>query len=782
MKRIICLFLSIMMASSFVTAYGYDESRSMVKIRGTYGASFGITAEEFLWKEANGDWQEKNWRYISGDLDENTYDPRIFDRYQLEIETDTNTPFNAYTEIVMDPWSFTGIGSETVYNAWGDRVDVKYKYWENTGKTINETFRTYNGNFISTSEQKVIQNKVTADRVNSGLIWQPGNPPPPFFLSTNRSVEIDSFFRPVRRLWVEYNEEPVYIKVFPIADQREALTTDDPLHLSNNHVYWAPSPWLFSYDPGMRLSVGVQDAKWNWDLAWFAEDSNRRYLTYLRGITLGYECKDVATIDATVAAPMTPWQYYGEVDNVPAAIRLKFFPFENLQVGSTYTARMGFDKKILRAANQALGFDVAYRWFPRMDLYGQYVGTYNAIEHPNELEHANYVHQENWDHGGKFGMKTSFDMTDNYRFKYDTYFAFMGRDFLAALADYKDTRADREWGRHIWFDPISVEDEEIRIGNGIDINRYVFGFNFRANIIQRLFDLYVNFRNVHASDTSDFVENVFRLEGVSNPVPNLQLKGLFLNRVYPDSIGDFDPIFRDRYRDEFLRNYMVLDGQEVVVNTFSTGAKLDMLDGKLSVYGIYEATNDPQDFPRGILNSVAYSTLVTTETVAQDFNRLINQVYNQNIFDLPPYEYYNIWKAVVTIKPTEDLRIRYEHVTNGNRNYAALYDNNHTHDSIEVSQKVLKNVTIDAGYSRSKIINLRRAIDTNAVDMQYEPHHNIYAQMRVNFKKGQRLVLQFGEAWIQQERPGVYDLRWPSTRTSVLDTRSIFRVFFEGKF
>ncbi len=108
---------------SCVPAYGYDEASAPVKISGTYGASVGIDTQNFLWKNANGDYQEKNWRYISNDFDVNTYDKRIFDRYQLEIETDTGTPFNAFAEIKVDPWSFVGVGEETVVDANVEEVD-----------------------------------------------------------------------------------------------------------------------------------------------------------------------------------------------------------------------------------------------------------------------------------------------------------------------------------------------------------------------------------------------------------------------------------------------------------------------------------------------------------------------------------------------------------------------------------------------------------------------------------------------------------------------------------
>ena len=101
------------------------HAEDMVKIRGAYGASMGFQTDKFTWKNANGDYQEKNWRYIDQFEGVNTYDQRIFDRYRLEIQTDTKTPWNGYTEIVVDPWSFVGTAEPTVINPWNDSCQIK---------------------------------------------------------------------------------------------------------------------------------------------------------------------------------------------------------------------------------------------------------------------------------------------------------------------------------------------------------------------------------------------------------------------------------------------------------------------------------------------------------------------------------------------------------------------------------------------------------------------------------------------------------------------------------
>ncbi len=761
--------MSFFAAGFVVSAGAYDQATSMVKISGTYGGSFGIDSGEFYWKEANGDYQEKNFRYIDNDLNVNTYDPRIFDRYQLEIETDTRTPWNGYAEVVLDPWSFVGVGRQTVYNRIGDFATIEYRYWEATGKTINQTYRTYGGNFINTPELKVIGDKVTHSRVSSGFNLAQFVTD----LSLNRSVEIDYLFRPVRKLWVEYKEDPLYIKIFPIADQAEALTTDDPLMLSNNHVYWAPSPWLFKFNPGVNLWNALEPAKWDWDMAWFAEDSNRNYLTFLRGAALEYKAKDMAEIKITAAAPMSLWDYYETVDNVPIAARAKFYPSNKITVGTTYASRYGICKKKIRANNQVIGIDAAYNIADETDIFGEYAASYNGIEH------LDVRRQRFYDLAWKLGLRSEMELDENNKFDGDISFTWMGEDFFTGLSDYRDTRVDRDWGRHIWFDPLSADDEYARIGNSIDVNRYVLGLTAHADISDKLFDFYFNFRNARRTGSNKFVENILRLEAVCNPHSNLQIKGLGLYRIYPRSLGGFDPLIRDRYTDDLIMNAVVSDDKNADVATISGGAKLDLMDGKVSVYGIYEATNDPQDYPRGILND---KTFAITGDSGIRFNNLVPFLYSQYLFDFPPYRFYSIAKAVLTVKPIDTLSIKYTHVTNGNRNYAALFDNNHNHDSIELTCDIAKDIDFHWGYSLSRILDIPRANNTAGYDRQFRPHHNIFAQLNWKLKNEQKLTFMFGEAWIQNEGPGVFSTKWPSTRVSVLDTRRIFRLFFQGKF
>ena len=772
-----------------------DESASMVHIKGEYGASFGFDMDKgFEWKNANGDYQEKNWRYINDQFGVNTYDKRLFDRYELEVQTDTRTPWNAYMQAVVDPWTFVAKEKQTVSNNLGgffhDSVDVEYKYWANSDYVIPERYRTENRNPIRYPELKVVGNQVSEFLANStsisgsGLL---GN----FYFSRGRSVDMgDYFYRPVRKLWLDYNQEPLYLKVFPISDEAEALTSDDPLGISNHHIYWAPSPWLYNFDLGRVYSDGViQESRWDNTLPFFTRDTNRTFLTFLRGATLKYQGGDLASFQMTAASPMGLWDYYQHVDSIPIASRLKLFPTDNIDLGVTQASKMGIYDGNVRASNNAAAVDMKYRLNDDTSVIGEFSGSYSQYDYVTHFQQGYYGF------GYKTGIHSQGYADPGDRFSWDLTVTSMTDRFEPGLADYRDTRYDQYWGDHIWFDRIAPEDAAIRVGDSVDVNRYVLGAKVEASLVDKLLEVNADVRNAHRYDNGKFIENIARTEMTYTPYKNIQLKALVLNKVYPDTTGGLDPFLKDRFTDDPWINTYIGDGLDADVMTYAVGAKVDLLDNKVSIYGIFETTNDPQDFPRRELNDL-YAANVTQVTPDDSnswmsdgtvlFDRLPPQLYDQQLFNLPPYTYHNIYKAKITAYPCKDLSISYTHVTNTDKNYAPLLDDNHTHDGFDVVCKVTKKLTLRGGYSLSRLIDLRRAIDTNGGDQPYEFHNNLYLQADYVINKDQRVIFQFGEYGMLQSTLGIFGAplseRYLSSPASVLDTRSIFRIFYEGKF
>jgi len=104
------------------------EAKAVI-FSGEQRLSLGVTSKDVIWKDANADKigvpREKNWRYLWGDQRHNTYDPGIYDRLKLDMQTQFNNPLNAFMEITIDPWTFIGKNHLTVTStAGGDIVDM----------------------------------------------------------------------------------------------------------------------------------------------------------------------------------------------------------------------------------------------------------------------------------------------------------------------------------------------------------------------------------------------------------------------------------------------------------------------------------------------------------------------------------------------------------------------------------------------------------------------------------------------------------------------------------
>jgi len=225
-----------------------------VTISGKLQLGVGVTSSgEVEWNRANFDWNEKNWRILSYDGFNNginTYDTRIFDRLELILDSRKKEEgWSFHLNLTVDPWSFTGRTNKvTIPGVGGDAAEVELKYWANSGYTVNTSINTlFNGDAFSIPELKVKDGKTVPTTITS--TW------------TNRftipEMKIEYTFQPVRELWFDYvNGENTRFRAFPLAYQDQALTSDDPLQLSNHHIWWEASPWISRWQPG-NLNSGA---------------------------------------------------------------------------------------------------------------------------------------------------------------------------------------------------------------------------------------------------------------------------------------------------------------------------------------------------------------------------------------------------------------------------------------------------------------------------------------------------------------------------------------------
>ena len=139
-------------------------------------------------------------------------------------------------------------------SAWGDSAKVQYLFWGNNGYTINHSVNTQMlGGTLNLPEIKVKNGTVPATTVGSTICNQWGQCDT-FALP---EMKVDYTFQPLRELWFDFKPgDNSKIRIFPMAYQDQALTTDEPLRLSNNRSWWEESPWIDDWRPG-QLNSGV---------------------------------------------------------------------------------------------------------------------------------------------------------------------------------------------------------------------------------------------------------------------------------------------------------------------------------------------------------------------------------------------------------------------------------------------------------------------------------------------------------------------------------------------
>jgi len=752
-----------------------DNADKSGMISGEIRSSIGITSEDFIWKDANGDKVgvpfEKNYRYLWGQERENTYDKKIYDSLKINLDTKNPSGFNLYSQIVIDPWTFTGTENVRIDStSGGDYADINLKYLSGTRSTINEIYRSNKGNIINLEEIK-IKHGGTSPNTPTGLTdWSTA------FTSIPTGIEIDWQYMPVRKLWVDYlNEDKTFNgRVFLMADQAQALTSDDPLRLSNNHVYWEESPWLDEYEPsrvfypdsGLRP---VKQGRWIRRLSFFAKDSEQERLTFLRGASLNGEIFSGSTYNMTAATPMSLWDDYENVTSVPAAFRMKNEITPDFTLGSIYTFKGGMNEGSMEASNHVLGLDADYSISPEWDIIAEAAGSDTSIEEAN-------------------GMKTSYDGAayslglSSEAFKTSLTANYMAQDFYPGLSNYRYTRRDQFYSKHVRFSKLSPEDDAIGIGNGIDRGRIAVNFSTEGNFLDGDLNTKLNARDVHR-DNGKNVETVTRAESTLKVSPQMTLKAVGSYQKLPKTIAGQDPLFyaknsyafTDYYSedDSFMLNNQITDGEDPSLGSIGLGVRYELMDN-LAWENIYERTNDPNDCPRGLLNN-SYVSSETKNGMLLD--KLVPFLYDQGFFDLPPYDYYGIYKTKLIYQPFSKLTGILSFTKNDDKHAIGL-DDNINHIGLELDYRHSAKLLLGFKYIYSRVIDLYR--QNKGEGVHYDGHHNIFMEMDYSIDEYQKFVLEFGEFVAYTPIEGLYEPgKWS---LSALDTQHILRMYYYRKF
>ncbi len=754
-----------------------NEQMKPAKISGEYKMSLGFTTDDLIWQKANGDYNERNFRMIDHNFPKtNTFDTRVFDRFKVVFDTNKEGKgLNLHSDITVDPWSFVGKTEKftVTSNAGTDEVELELKYWSGTRSTINETFFTSQlGDSFDTSEYKVTDGKLPAFNISS--TWSTYSIP---------QKDVDFTFQPIRELWFDFNDDNYKLRVFPFGLEDQALSSDDPLGLSNHHIYWEPSPWLDDWIPG-HINTGASpndfwQGEWSDDLSFFTRDSDLKRLTALRGFSFQSVFFDTTNFSATLATPKTLWQDYESVTALPGALRTKTQINDRLMVGAIDTFRIGYNDDKADSYNNVFGIDASYNLNPSTDIFAEIATSRSGNDRRSSYE------TEKDGSAGHIGIRKETGV-GNVKIA----FTHMDEGFDPGLANYKETKRDQFWSRHIhfkkpleytmWGAPsLKYEDiEPFRIGDGIDVGRNAFNFRLdKKGVFDERMDNLIDYRYVRDSNHK-YVEGVLREENTFRIRPEWTSKLLLLYHDLPKTKGGIDPIQYDSDTGEFLKNAAVEDDKDPSVSTYSAGLEYAPEDW-ISVFGIYENTNDftfaTGNHPRGLLNSSYF----TTETIeGKIFRRQVPQLYSQGFFDLPPYERFNIYRTGISLKPTKDLGIELDFTKNDFK-FAAGIDDNINHFGATLKYEFNKRLTGFLKYTFSKAYNLYR-LNTSG-DLKYQDHHNVFIELDYNVTEYGLLVIQFGEGSVVSPVWGVTASPFGDFLPT-LDTQHILRIYYNGKF
>ncbi|MDD5745853.1 MAG: hypothetical protein PHO30_01180 [Candidatus Omnitrophica bacterium] len=544
-----------------------DAEGDEVVVKGSYRFNLGFEDKDVIWKDANYLLQQGSWRYFYGEKRYNTYDPAVYNQVMLGLDVPIDEKVSFYAKIVIDPWSFVGTTrTVTLPTAYGttpdtDTVELKLKYWSNSGHIYPEIVHSSQGDSFALPEIKVKNGSTEATSVNGNFGYYTHVVDIP-------SLEVDTEFKPMRALWVDVKEDEYRAVFFVYAEQNIAMGSDDPLALVNNHIVWEPSPWIDQWRAGkLYTATGWDNGTWQKDLA--LRDSAGNWLTLLRAARLEGEFAGIYS-DFMIATPLDPWDEYSTVNNIPLALRLKKDLSDRFMVGATSASRWGYDLGSTDALDQVIAVDSEWGINEYHTLKAETAASKTARNLNNDdfKEHTD-------DAAYKVALESDMDPFDLSILSKLSYTC-MGREFQSPLANYSYTRDDQSWGRHLAFYSRSEEEERYRIGNGVDQDRKVFGLDMRFGELEGL-STYFNFRNVNTATDDSFLENILRNET--------------LYRVNEKLLTKFLLIY-----DNHKKN---ADGTDPDTRTLSAGFKYDFTEW-LSWEEIGERTNEYPGYPDSI--------------------------------------------------------------------------------------------------------------------------------------------------------------------------------------
>lgn len=754
-----------------------------IKMTGQYRMAAGINSQgEGIFNESNGDFQERNFRYLFGEDLNNTFDPAIYDKFLLNLDFNPADKVTLHTQIVADPWSYVGqTGEQVQASDVNSAIIMRYnlKYFGSYNATLNEIYRNNIADSYAFPLIKVHDGHTTQTRVEGFDDFDGVSGDGHGIPFTIPELDLDYEFRPFREVWADFEQENWHVRFFPLASQDQALSTDDPLELSNHRDYWQQSPWLYQYVPAQFYTDGsLKRGYYSDSLSYLARDSEGHRLVLLRGASFE-GMTDKTYLAATFAAPLTPWDDYSAADNIPGAVRLKHQATDRLMVGGVYTFRSGLVDRNIADLSQVVGADAEYRLNEHSTFRAQMAGSYRDRDMLTNAEVQTHTDGTAY----KAELNSEFDHRLDGHTEFHLSFTQMDKTFQPVLSRYTNTRDDHFWGNHLTFYDYTPDLEHFRVGDGVDIGRMTGRFRWKEKVFKGRFENLFDVRNVHRTQNLAYKETVLRDEMKFKITRQLTAKGLFRWQGLPRSTQDVEPFIANFYIpdaiDPVFQNVDVPAGEDPSRFTYAAALQY-VLNPQWTFEGFGEVTNNLPDFPRGLLNSSFRDRNDQVDGFLID--HVTNLLYQQGpLGGIPPYDYFTIFRERVVFKPDERVTVTF-HAAQNTYKYAAGIDDNVNHQGVSLAFSLSDRMSFFMDYSHSMQIDVPRLINTNAGDIEYKDHHNVYVSMDYRLNSSTVFRAEYGVFGLGVDSPQVSPYSTTGFSLPTIDTEHLFRVSLTGDF
>ncbi|MBF0485592.1 MAG: hypothetical protein HQL16_03650 [Candidatus Omnitrophica bacterium] len=816
-------------SSDFANAVGGAVQRQFgegwhpsADIHGRLRLAMGInTSGDAIFTRANPDLNERNWRILDNtglNHYSNTYDPGIYSSLRLLVDATILPALTMHILAVADPWSYRGkTETASLSGTWSgpvDQVRVQYYSFGNDGYTFNRIVNTDRiGKSLAIPETKIIKGNIVPAQA---LAINNCNPAGTSCDTVNvPQMKLDYEFQPIREFWVDVKpSEHFSLRIFPIAYEDQALTSDDPLSLSNKRTYWEESPWIREWHQG-NLNQPVNwdgfdftQGYWDRSIAFSAKDSSGQHLTALRGVSTKIRPDGSTTIEGTLASPQNPWEDYNQYNTLAGSARAKRYWEDDFYLGSTLNMHRGFTtdpKPQLDAWNYVESVDAAI-----MAMHGvKVLGQVSKSQAQYDLTRPDYATKHYGD-AYYVGIQTSTNQMEMIKkdyfslqpykgedsfYKTRLYYARMDKNFESSLSSYGATQKDSAWSRNMTFypsiyrnmpgnEPTMSENDlaYLAFGDGMNYDRQVIGWRADAVLDDNKILGTADFRRVMTAEDKS-VETVSHGELTYKATDKLTTKVSALHHALPNTTAlddgrGLDPLMFDANGNPLI-NPSVQKGLDPSMSTGAVGARYDATDW-MSVNGVFMRTNDilmTDNYPRGLFNSS--NSWYAGDLTQINFRHPTSWLYSQQYFDQPPYGYHDILKGGILLKPLDVWNIYLDYTRNPNK-FAGGIDDNINHFGIETSYVPNPKLGFFARYTFSKWYDIARLAQSG--ELKYEGFNNFFIEGRYLATKDDKFSIMYGVGPAYNVTTSTTDPALAYYTAPVLQTEHIIRMSYEKKF